>query len=119
MPRGRKKRETNGDAQAPRSNYANLPIMATVQKHFEAISALKQEADDARMALAQAYKDAEAEGIDRQAIKFVGKLLKQDKAKTQSFIHHLGHYGQALGLSDQLDLFGQAETADAQPSATQ
>lgn len=111
MARRKKTEDANGSA--PNSNYANLPIMATVRKHFENISALKQEVDDARMALAQAYKDAEADGIDRQALKFVAKLLRQDKAKTASFVHHMKHYANALELGQQLDMFAQDEAADA------
>lgn len=84
-----------------------------LQYNARCVETAKQVKDDAQMALAQAFKDAEEAGINRAALKHVLKLKHQDAAKTRDFQRCVEVYSQVLGLDAQIDLFEQQEGQDA------
>ena len=92
-----------------------LGISAKVLKHHaKEIGSLKQTTDDATMAHAQAWKDAEEAGVHKAALKFVLKLKKQDAAKATDFQNHFDFYAEVLGLNDQLDMLAQETEREGQ-----
>ncbi|HTE37539.1 MAG TPA: hypothetical protein VK634_17130 [Reyranella sp.] len=64
----------------------------TARSRKDKITALMQEMDDIKMALAAEYKSFEDEGGDRAMLKLVIKRSKQDKSKTRSQLRAEAQY---------------------------
>jgi hypothetical protein len=100
----------------------NVPP-AVFLKHYRDIRRLKDDRDDAAMALARAKKAAKNEGIDLDALKMLEKLSALDLDEAELQLKNLRMYAAwiELPLGSQLDMFGKAEpaTVDAKTAAEQ
>lgn len=85
----------------------------TLVRHFNEISMIETEMASARQALSQAWKDAEADGINKKAAKLAFKQMAQDPASADHFVRSFTHYTQQLGLFDKIDEWKQAEATEA------
>lgn len=77
---------------------ADLPISLRYRSKIGAATSTK---DDANMALASIYKDAERDGLHRTALKLCCKLSRQDLSKTTAFLEAFDEYRADFGLDDQ------------------
>ena len=81
---------------------------AKIKKYAAAISSAKTKCDDANMARAGLFKQAEDAGLHRDALKLATKLSGQDPAKRADFLRAFDRYREVLGLDDQGDLLEDA-----------
>lgn len=72
------------------------------------IDSAKGKLDDARMANAELYKQAEDQGFHRQALKMALKLRAMEPAKRNDFLDSLQAYCEIFGVFAQGDLLGDA-----------
>lgn len=89
-----------------------LPSLETLSDVMRQLSEHSADMAEARGQIGALVQEAEkSKNVHRKALKLAYQVREMDATKAEEFLVHFEHYVKTLGLTDQMNLFGQSAAA--------